>query len=321
MQELDSLVKNNYRSHPAFSFNRASLECPVDSVEAFNQVYKAACQFTTTLGKTSRKLFQQDLLRSLDAVFDFFETQSGDQYETQFLFELRIECIRVLNDELTWYFRQLRRGLVDLIDHDIRKDAVRLQSQRYFFGNLSPTTNSELLNLAKPDLERFRVNAAVGRLKREDLSVNSGPVVRAMCDVLTREFKRSGTLDAISAYTGIKHSIGLACELSVPQATWWRNTIDALDAPPMTLYAHLDEALSVPKAIVYLSDVTEQNGPTGCYPNAYEAMNLNPLQEIIGRVIGAVGAKTESPLKDYYAKSYHQSMNSERFRRHFMRIP
>jgi hypothetical protein len=129
-------------------------------------------------------------------------------------------------------------------------------------------------------------------------------------------------LDAVSAYSGRKtRVIGLALELSVPQATWWKNSIEGLERPPHTLYAHLDETISNPKSIVYLSDVAEQNGPTGCYPGAYEAMQLNPLQEMIGRVVGTVGTGTDSPLKDYYGKQYHQSVNSENFRRHFMRLP
>jgi hypothetical protein len=50
-------------------------------------------------------------------------------------------------------------------------------------------------------------------------------------------------------------------------------------------------------------------------------MELNPLQELIGRVVGTVGNDPSSPLKPYYNKQYHQSVNSENFRRHFMCIP
>jgi hypothetical protein len=113
----------------------------------------------------------------------------------------------------------------------------------------------------------------------------------------------------------------LALELSVPQATWWRSAIDGLERPPATLYAHMDETIACPKAIVYLTDVAEKNGPTSCYSGAYEAMQLNPFQELVGRVVGTVGARADSPLKALYAKQYHQSMNSENFRRHFMRLP
>ena len=110
--------------------------------------------------------------------------------------------------------------------------------------------------------------------------MNSGSTVRAIMTVLNREFKALGVLDAVSAYTGCKTRVsGLAVELSVPQAVWWKNAIGGLERSPRTLYAHLDEAISYPKSIVYLSDVTDQNGPTGCYPGAYEAMQLNPLKE------------------------------------------
>jgi hypothetical protein len=197
-----------------------------------------------------------------------------------------------------------------------------MRRDRHYFGRLPQTAVAELRKLAERELGQFRVNAAAGRLKREDMSVNSGPTVRAIRDVLNREFKALGVLDAVGAFTGRKtRVIGLALELSVPQATWWKNAIAGLECPPRTLYAHFDETISCPKSIVYLSDVNEQNGPTGCYPGAYEAMQLNPLQEMIGRVVGTVGTRPDSPLKDYYAKQYHQSVNSENFRRHFMRLP
>jgi hypothetical protein len=123
-------------------------------------------------------------------------------------------------------------------------------------------------------------------------------------------------------YTGLKTSVtGVSLELSVPQAIWWRNSIPALSRPPKTVYAHLDESVGSPKSIVYLSDVKDSNGPTSCYPRLYESLDLNPLQEMIGRIIGNVGSSPSSRLFDYYQKQYHQSMNSERFRKHFMKLP
>lgn len=320
MQNLNSFLLKSYCEHPAFSFNQPSLECP-DNAFSFNRGYEVASQFGSTLDAASRKAIQNDLLNSINAVFSVLKAQSIDEYETYFFCELNTECVRLLNEELRWYFRRHREGLANLTDEDVRSYAVQLSLQRYYFGCLSPEVVEDLRNLAHPMLEQFRAKAAAGRLKREELSVNSGPIVRAMCEVLTQEFSALGVLDAVSAVTGVKHHIGLACELSVPHATWWKNTIDSLQHSPKTLYAHIDESISCPKAIVYLSDVTEQNGPTGCYPGAYEGMYLNPLQEIIGKAVCSVGTRFDSPLKDYYSKSYHQSVNSEKFRRHFMRLP
>jgi hypothetical protein len=197
-----------------------------------------------------------------------------------------------------------------------------MHMQRHFFGRLPSASVSEICEIGKPHVEKFRANVAAGRLTREDLSLNSGPAIRAIRKVLNREFKSLGVLDAVSAYTGKKtRVIGLALELSVPQAAWWKNTIPGLDRPPSTLYAHLDETIACPKSIVYLTEVTQANGPTGCYPQAYELMQLNPLQEIIGRVVGTVGNGVDTELSEYYGKTYHQSTGSEKFRRHFMLLP
>lgn len=322
MQVLKTLIESSYRDHPAFSFDAPSWDLPVEKLTVFNETYAAARLFGLTLGAASRAALRQDLLQALDGVFTFFQAQSADEYEARFLLELRSACIRLLDEELAWYVRTPRAGFADLTDERARQDAVRMQQGRHYFGRLPQAAVVELRNLAERELGHLRANAAAGRLKREELSVNSGPTVRAIRAVLNREFRSLGVLDAVSAYTGRKTRVtGLALELSVPQATWWKNAITGLDRPPQTLYAHVDETISCPKSIVYLSDVTEQNGPTGCYPGAYEAMQLNPLQEMIGRVVGTVGTRPDSPLKDYYAKQYHQSVNSENFRRHFMRLP
>ena len=322
MQNLKILMENGYRKHPAFTFDAPNWYVPAEMMAVFNDTYVAARQFASTLGTNSRAALWQDLLKALNGVFASFREQSADEYETHFLLDLQRACIRLLDEELEWYARPLRGGFVSLIDERARQNAVRMQGDRHFFGRLPQAAVVELQNLAERELGQLRANAAAGRLKRENLSVNSGPAVRAIRDLLNREFRALGVLDAVSAYAGRKtRVIGLALELSVPQAAWWKNTLEVLERPPHTLYAHLDETISCPKSIVYLSDVTGLNGPTGCYPGAYEAMQLNPLQEMIGRVVGTVSTRPDSPLKDYYAMQYHQSVNSENFRRHFMRLP
>lgn len=322
MKDLARQLTGSYRAHPGFRFEGECWGVPSEIVDVFNGTLLAARQMGPVLNAASFAVMHQDCLTALANVFSTMQAQCEDAYERRFLEELHVECGRLLGEELAWYVKRPRPSFVDLTNGSTRQDAVRMLGERHFFGRLPEAAVAELRDLSERELERFWANVAAGRLKRDDLSVNSGPAVRAIRDVLNREFKALGVLDAVSAYTGRKtRVIGLALELSVPQATWWRNAIPGLDRPARTLYAHLDETISCPKAIVYLSDVTELNGPTGCYPGAYEAMQLNPLQEMIGRVVGTVGTQPDSPLKNYYAKQYHQSANSENFRRHFMRLP
>lgn len=322
MQVLKTLMESSYRSHPAFDFALPAWDLPAERLAAFNESYQAARQFGSTLDAHSRGVQRQELHQALAAVFAPLSEQASDAYERCFLQELGSACARLLDEEMVWYSRQPQPAFVDLSATAAREDAVRMQRERYYFGRLPQAAVAELRGLAERELGKFRAHAAAGRLKRDDLSLSSGPTVRAIRAVLNREFMKLGVLDAVSAYTRRKTQVtGLALELSVSQATWWKNAIAGLERPPHTLYAHLDETISCPKSIVYLSDVGESNGPTGCYPGAYEAMQLNPLQELIGRVVGTVGISSDSPLKGYYAKQYHQSVNSENFRRHFTRLP
>lgn len=322
MQKMNTLMERSYQSHTAFSFKTPSWEVPDETLAAFNQAYDVARRMGATLDKKSFATVSASCRQALQDVFSSMQSQRADEFEARFLSELKSECIKLLDEELTWYAKRPRVHFVDLAKPCVRLDALSLQSHRHYFGQLSQNAVDEILALAAKSLNAFRANVKAGRLTRDDLSVNSGAKVRAIRDVLNREFKSLGVLDAASSYAGRKIRVsGLALELSVPQATWWKNAIKGLDRPPKTLYAHLDEGIAFPKSIVYLTDVTEQNGPTSCYPGAYEAMALNPLQELIGRIVGNVGNNATSPLRDYYAKQYHQSVNSEYFRRHFMRLP
>jgi hypothetical protein len=315
-------MAQSYLDHPAFGFDTSAWDLPADPMNAFNEGYRAACRFGSSLDRTSRESLGRGLHGALDAVFSALRVQAGDENERLFLRELGAACARLLDEELRWHARERRASFVHLPTEEAQRDAVRMQLQRHLFGCLSRTAVATIHGIAENDLVSLRANAVAGRLRREDLSISSGSTVRAILAVVNREFRALGVLDVVSAYTGRRIRVtGLALELSVPQATWWRNAIPGLERPPHTLYAHLDETLSCPKSIVYLTDVGEANGPTGCYPGAYEAMQLNPLQELVGRVVGTVGTQAGSPLRDYYAKQYHQSVNSENFRRHFMRLP
>lgn len=325
IQKMHSLQKqliDNYESHGSFVSSVPAWSLDTELVDRFSVAYRQIADLAHMLDDACHSALREKCIDLTRVIFGNLALQCGDSHERCFLDELQIEVERVLKEELDWYRRTPDAHFVKLNDDQALADAMDLFAVLHYFGRLPQSGVAELQAISSGDLVGLRKNATAGMLRREDLSVNSGRTVHRIRDVLNREFSRLGVLDSLSAYTGRKTKVtGLALELSVPQATWWGNAIEGLDRPPKTLYAHVDESISFPKAIVYLTDVTEKNGPTGCYPGAYEAMGLNPLQEIVGRVVAIVGSRPESPLHAYYAKQYHQPMSSERFRQHFMRLP
>ena len=322
MLTLQHQLESSYAQHPNFQFSRPPLELDPAALEAFCTPYLVARNFGARLSRTQVEACQQQCSAAMAGVFGALLSQTTDTHEQAFLNELQTHCQRLLREELKYYAAAVLHGSVALGSAQHQRDAVRLQHDRCYFGRLPPAVSPEFLAIGATEIARFRDNARAGQVTRGDLSANSGPAVRRIMQGLNREFRALGVLDAVSAYAGSRMTVtALALELSVPQATWWGNVFESLPRAPETLYAHLDESIVYPKSIVYLTAVDERNGPTGAFVNAMEAMGLNPLQELAGRVVGNVGNVPGTPLYDYYGKQYHQSMSSERFRQHFMRLP
>ncbi|ASY22047.1 hypothetical protein A1sIIB76_00185 [Candidatus Planktophila versatilis] len=305
---LQNLYQHNYLKHDAFRFTEPALTLNPILLDKFN----------STLGSSREKITSARFRESKNLLKEIVHELSSqcpeDEFLALFLFELFDQVETYLDDEFSFRARVVGSQFSDEL-------GAALGSEAYYYGRLDERTLSQLSNLILHDVEIFRNRAAAGQMKRSDLSVNDGETVSKISSILNSEFKKNGTFHRISNYVGIRYSyVGVSLELSVSGSTWWKNAIEGV-ATPKTMYAHLDESIFAPKAIVYLSDVTEGNGPTCSYPHIYDQLENNTLQDIIGRVIGSVGNNPTSKLHDYYSKSYHQSMSSRNFRKHFMKLP
>ncbi|HEV7986808.1 MAG TPA: hypothetical protein VGP20_11650 [Steroidobacteraceae bacterium] len=322
MTTLGEQLAHSYAQHPNFQFDQQPLRLDAELLSAFNDAYALLRAYGSRFTAAQFLRSREACSARLAAVFAALGGQAAEPYETQFLHELSAECARLLAEELEVFRTRPLPRAIALRGARSPDDAVKLLKSRFYFGLLSREAVQQILAIGAEDLSAFRRSAAQGNTTRDVLSVNVGSTVRSILPILNREFRRQGVLDAVSVYMDRRMLVtGAALELSVPQATWWANSFEGLSRAPSSLYAHLDESIACPKSIVYLSDVERGTGATSCYAGAYEALSLNPLQDIVGRVVGNVGGGADSPLRVYYARRYHQTMSSEAFRRHFMRLP
>ena len=191
----------------------------------------------------------------------------------------------------------------------------------FYFDKISQKTVKEILNLCSDELKKFRSNIERGLTKREELSINSGWKIRKIINILNKEFFKKKINHQVSYYMQKDYCVtSCSLELSTPNSKWWENN-ENKKVSKYTSYAHVDESFLFPKSILYLTDVNNNNGPTSFYPRVYMNLNLNFMQDTIGKVIANIGNAKKSKLKNYYKKRYHQPMSCPKFLKHYTFLP
>lgn len=243
-------------------------------------------------------------------------TQKDDQAWRLFTQEMCRRSFRVVLSQIDFLRKSTPAGKAAV---DANSEELRMM--RRITGRIDGDHVSRLLLIASSQIVEFQRRADKNKLRREDLSINSGPLVSQLVFELNSIFEDNGVLRTMSDYVGQRMIVGgLSLELSDSRADWWKHTLP-MSAPPKTMYMHLDESIDVPKAMLYLTDVGSGNGPTSVYPRVWDNLGLTALTDSLGRVIGSVTAE-DSPIAAYFDdRTYHQAVGSLKFRRLFMTLP
>jgi hypothetical protein len=196
-----------------------------------------------------------------------------------------------------------------------------LYEKKFFFNQIKLDTLNKILNISKKYKKIFEINISKKLNSRKDLSTNTGKDIRKIIKILNNEFDQNGVNNIVSNYVKKKFEvIGCAIELSTPDSTWWKESGNK-KISSQTIYAHIDQSLTCPKSICYLSDVEIENGPTSFYPDIYENLKLNFFQNIFGRINLNVGQNKNSKLYKIYNKDSNRLNDSPERLKHLSKIP
>jgi len=196
-----------------------------------------------------------------------------------------------------------------------------LYEKKFFFDRIKLDTLNKILNISKKYKKIFEINISKKLNSRKDLSINTGKDIRKIIKILNNEFDQNGVNNIVSNYVKKKFEvIGCAIELSTPDSTWWKESGNK-KISSQTIYAHIDQSLTCPKSICYLSDVEIENGPTSFYPDIYENLKLNFFQNIFGRINLNVGQNKNSKLYKIYNKDSNRLNDSPERLKHISKIP
>lgn len=252
---------------------------------------------------------QSRALMLLDNAFETLKSNSNSLLELDFLSELQRHCAARLREEFK-FKNSLNSSEFTAWSH----------SRAAFTTKLGPCWVRVLkcLTFRKRRLLHKRVRD--GLRERSDLTVDSGLTMFLVTKALQRAFKHVGTLDFLgTSFSRRIGVIGAALEISAAGSTWWQSPNSDFGGVD-TDYAHFDEAIERPKAIVYVSDVSVDSGPTEYFPGLFEALNLTPLQELVSRVVLKVGDDSGSKLYPH-TRGFRMRSAAPMFRNLFSQLP
>ena len=296
----------DYDQHPGFNSSISCWPCNLELLNKFNCLYEDL--------KTGRiSVDPSELLEIHDLTFSLFRVKSNDYLADAFISELQEKVEQEIKSHIKYFTGIAKSTKTDSF-------SFRTTQKCVIKGELSSLSLSKITNLTTIETQKLTHVASLGKNDRESLSQNSGVRIRRVIRHLNREFKANGILAKLSQnYAGSFKVVGAAIELSVPQASWWSH-LDAGAHAPKTLYAHLDEEINAPKAIIYLSNVDNDNGPFSYFPRVFDKLNLTGYQDLIGRCITSIGSSIDSPLHLEYSSSVRRT-SAPLFRTHFMKLP
>lgn len=280
------------------------MELPYKKIED-GKISLLVSEFQEKIEAFSKISNQNLLLKILDDIFNHLEVNYyTNEIEKEFLKELKLESKKLLK-----------------LDLDFLNKKKDLELEKDFFLETRITSFSEkLINfLFRLEYNKLKRNVENGKLRREDLSCSRGILIKIAVIILNIEFSLNGVLKKIKKLKGVKLYVrGLAYELSVPNLRWWE--LGDNSNTPKTTYLHFDESIDSPKAIVYLNKVNLENGPFSIVKNAFNDLEINYLQFIIGRVIGKIG-RNNSKIKEKFNHKYHQALGCDYFKTIFNKMP
>ena len=252
---------------------------------------------------------EREALRLLDELFESLTTQACSPLEQSFYSELNQLCSMRLGRECDF---KLRLNESEMTSWEQNRIAFTTTLSRFWI------TLIKFVTITKRRLLHKRVQ--LGFRGRSQLTVDSGLTIFLTTAVLQRAFRHSGVLDSLGTSFSTKIKvIGAALEISAVGSTWWRSSIDDCGGVE-TDYGHFDEAIERPKAIVYLSDVGPDSGPTEYFPGLFETLKLTPLQELVSRVVLNVGADPKSALHPH-TRGFRMRSAAPMFRYLFSQLP
>jgi hypothetical protein len=193
---------------------------------------------------------------------------------------------------------------------DLKRDGAHI-------CRLDGQTLAALRRICTPDMELLREQAKQNPKTRV---VKNFERHGKTGKLLNKFFKKAGILEGLAGYVGSNVNFaGFALEYSYAGQNWWKGCYVDLGLPDSkTTYMHYDHGCRDPKAIIALSEVSEQSGPTSYVFGSH----AHERSRFLHSMIKAMDQHFEVIAPQSSGRSYYRSRFSDpEFRREFLMLP
>jgi ectoine hydroxylase-related dioxygenase (phytanoyl-CoA dioxygenase family) len=233
-----------------------------------------------------------------------------------------------LNSAIQWTISDLSREYARLIfsardyrGHSLSSERQRqlllLQAQGMYIVDMPADAYADIRRLALLHRDELRQRALLDPVNR---AVISTPFNSALWKAIKHAAKEAGIFEVLSELKQNRMTLlGAGLEYSCPEQNWHQSLyadIGLSDSPLQ--YLHVDEGECLPKSMIYVTPVEEENGATRAIP----ASNLWERSECLFRMHKALDNVVGSRYANYARKgSYRPLARYPELRRIFMELP
>jgi len=308
---------NIYKKNKKYRFNANQLGINNKDLDKFNSCFnilKAKFQKKKEISNFKIKSSFDQCNSIHKKIFNDLVEQTSDKKLIKFLKSIEFFSYKNLEETLNFFLKSKQFKALNNKNYNL------LKKNFYYKGYISKKNLELLLNISNKYLPELLRKAKAGKTRRSDLTISDLSFNKKISKILNLEFKKNGVLNNLKSFFGYEMIVaGAALELSIPSSVWWKKNSSSNMAKNLTSYIHTDESLTVPKSIIYLSDVKLSNGPLTFYPNVLKKIGIenNPFAKLVGGTIHNVVLIN----KKLYKHKDQQPMTSRNLRNHFMCLP
>ena len=203
------------------------------------------------------------------------------------------------------------------LSHDRKQQLELMQNQGMYVADLSPKTFSSIRELAFNYRDELRQRALMDPLNRSVINV---PFNSSLWNLIKLASKEAGIFDVLSDYKKNQMTLlGAGLEYSCAEQNWHQglySDVGLTDSP--LRYMHVDEGDCLPKSMIYITPVNEENGATRAIPKT----NLWERSDFVFRMHKALDSVVGARYANYVRKSHYRPIaRHAELRRIFMGLP